>query len=81
MGIEKSWALKAIASGGRRFLRHDIFEMEFLLFQAVDEIGVGEGPVFFALQFVFKFGMLDAKRGHMTVVHLILLIVRLDDLT
>ena len=55
--------------------------MEFLLFQTVDEIGIGEGPVFFALQFVFQFGMLDAERGHMTVVHLILLVVRLDDLT
>lgn len=64
-----------------RFLRDDIFKVELLLFESVDKTGVREGTVFFAIQFVFQFGVLHAQRGHMAVVHLILLVVRLDDLT
>jgi hypothetical protein len=63
------------------FLHQRIFEMKFLLFEAMDEIDIGEGSVFLALHFLFQFGMFHAERGHMVVVHLILLIVRLDDLT
>jgi hypothetical protein len=54
--------------------------MEFLFLEIVYEACVGKGSAFFSLQFFFQFGMLHAERGHMTVVHLILLLVRLDDL-
>lgn len=46
----------------------------------MDEVGIGQWPVFFAVQFVFQFCMFDAERGYMTAIHLILLIMRLDDL-
>lgn len=68
-------------SGRKRFLREYIFEVEFLLFKSVDEVGVWKRAVFFAVQFIFQFGVLHTKCGHMAVVHLILLVVRLDDLT
>jgi hypothetical protein len=47
----------------------------------VNEAVIGKRPIFLALQFTVQFGMFHAKRRHMTVVHLILLLMRLDDLT
>jgi hypothetical protein len=75
------WLKFNCRSGGVSFLHQRILQMQFLLFQAVDEITVGEGSVFLTLQFFFQFSMFHAERGHMIVVHLILLVVRLDDLT
>ena len=61
-------------------MRHNVFKNEFLLFERVDQCGVGEWPVFFEIQFFFQFSMLVLQCGYMVGVHLILLVVRLDDL-
>lgn len=68
-------------SGGKRFLVQRILEQQFLLFQGKDQVAVGQRTAFLTIQFLFQFGMLHAERGQMVVVHLILLVVRLDDLT
>jgi hypothetical protein len=61
-------------SGRKRFLHEHVFKVEFLFLETVDEAGIWQWPVFFSLQFIFQFGMFDAERGHVTVVHLILLL-------
>ena len=70
-----------LKSGWMGFLHQGILEMQLLLFDGEDETGVRKWTAFFTLQFAFQFGMFHAERGHMVVVHLILLAVRLDDLT
>lgn len=47
--------------------------MQFLLFQIVDDVAVGKGPVLFALQLLIKFGVLATKCGQMIIIHTILL--------
>lgn len=47
----------------------------------MDQARIRQRSAFFAFQFFFQFGMLYAECGHVTVVHLILLVTRLDDIT
>jgi hypothetical protein len=70
-----------LKSGWKRFLSEHVLKLQFALFKAVNKAGIGKGPIFLALQFTVQFGMFHAKRRQMTVVHLILLLMRLDDLT
>ena len=63
-----------ILSGGRQFLRHCIFELQFLLFEAVDQIIIWVGPGFFLIKLRFEFGMFQAQGRQMIFAHRYLLL-------
>ena len=54
-------------------MQNNVFKMQLLFFQIENGFAVGERSVFFALQILFEFGMLVAKRGQMIIMHILLL--------
>ncbi|GEM_PF-2554845 len=54
-------------------MQNNVFKMQLLFFQIENSFAVGERSVFFALQFLFEFGVLVAKRGQMIIMHILLL--------
>jgi hypothetical protein len=60
--------------GGSQFLRHGILDLKLLLFDAVYQIIVWEGPGFFGFELGFEFCMFQAQGRQMIFAHRYLLL-------
>ena len=73
-GLNRNNYVCNIISGRRQFLRHRIFELQFLFFEAVYQIIVRVRPGFFLFELRFEFCMFQAQGRQMIFAHRYLLL-------
>ncbi len=55
--------------GRRTFVADNIFQVQFLLFQAVDQVVIGVRSAVFGFDLRIEFGMFCLQCSHVTIIH------------